>query len=198
MSETLQPQEGVDFIPPDELHRVADIGKARAMAEAGDEERTEAVGHRKIHNLRLQQAGSEEALVAQEFIHDGGAMAKASDAKAELYEHGGGLKFEAARLTENISHVGVETLYSFEQRRDEVRRDREAFTRAVAEAQDKAGEQATMSLLQKKESELSDRATILDFAFADLRVKGIEQNNGPVFMDQYLEYKQKMRDESKK
>lgn len=197
MAETLQPIGSENFVA-DESLRVNDIGKARAMAEAGDEKRTEAVGHRKIHNLRLQQAGSEEALAAKEFIHDRGAMAKASDAKAELYEHGGGLKFEAARLTENISHVGVETLYSFEQRRDEVRRDREAFTRAVAEAQDKAGEQATMSLLQKKESELSDRATILDLAFADLRVKGIEQNNGPVFMDQYLEYKQKMQDESKK
>ncbi len=189
MSGETPQHQGEGFVVPDESQQVTNPQKARVMAEASDTARTNEARY-----LKEQQRREKSTTRMGDWNQDMGAMAKAEGIQAENAEHGAALHYEADKLVDSVGeHVGLETVYSYEVKRDEARRDTEALQRTQARLFEETDRNQDIATLQRLIDEATDHETILSFAFTKLRSKAQEQSGHEPFSENYQEYKSSKR-----
>lgn len=179
-------EQGAEFFVPDESKRIVDPAKAREMADASSQHRTDE------RSYKLQQAHRAAGKIPlSEYRMDMGEMAKKAGNTAEQEERHAAIEFEANKLVESVGVPGYETLFDFEKRTAEAVRDVETFERYLNERSSDPTQSKEQELLQEIAAKAVEKATILTRAKNILRQKrwDIDQKKGKNFQTEYEKFK---------
>jgi len=194
MSESSIERGDQNIVAPDESFRIHDIAKSRVMAEASDTPHTNA----RID--RAEQARREKRETPlQDYTRDVAAELVAHETQAENSERFAGQQYEANKLVEAVGeHIGVESVYNFEQRAIETKRDTEALQRTLDRLFDQPGREQDIQSLQRVLVEAQDRQATQEYALIKLRTKAVGQDGKDhYFMDDYIAYKKSLLPQEK-